>query len=473
MSDKKVPLCLDIFGTVITCNTAHESALALVRRSPWALFSLCRWALRGDAVLLREAAARIEVDANTLALRHDLLEWLHAERAGGRPLILVTAAGQEIALQLARQLALFDDAVLSHNGEGGRRGNKEEVLVDRYGERGFDYVGTGRDDTGAWRASRKAIVVGTPATVAEARKVVDVDRVFPIASVGIATWLSAIRIHQWAKNLIVFLPALLAHKLLQSTTLVSSLLAFVAFGLCASSVYLVNDLLDLASDRRHPRKRHRPFAAGILSVRAGLLASAALLIISALIAAFINWKFCLVLGAYYFVTWSYSLRLKRIALLDVMTLAGLYTIRIIAGAAATAIPLSFWLLAFSVFIFLSLAIVKRYTELYEASHAGTSRDTGRGYSAADLPLLLSLGTAAGYCTVVVMALYINSTDSQVLYVHHKPLWLICPLLLFWISRIWLLTTRGLMHDDPVVFALRDRISLLVLGLLGASVVVAT
>jgi 4-hydroxybenzoate polyprenyltransferase len=321
--------------------------------------------------------------------------------------------------------------------------------------------------------TRKAIVVGTPAIVAEARRLADVDDVFPIASPSIATWLKAIRVHQWAKNLIVFLPALLAHKLLQPTTLGSSLLAFLAFGLCASSVYLVNDLLDLASDRRHPRKRRRPFAAGILTARAGLFASAALLIMSAVIAAFINWKFCLVLGAYYVVTWSYSLRLKRIALLDVMTLAGLYTVRIIAGAAATAIPLSFWLLAFSVFIFLSLAIVKRYTELFEASQVGNTGDTGRGYSAADLPLLLSLGTAAGYCTVVVMALYINSADSQVLYVHHKPLWLVCPLLLFWISRIWLLTTRGLMHDDPVVFALRDRISLLVLGLLGASIVVAT
>jgi 4-hydroxybenzoate polyprenyltransferase len=299
-----------------------------------------------------------------------------------------------------------------------------------------------------------------------------VERVFPATRASIATWLKAMRLHQWAKNGLIFLPPLLAHQILTPNALLASLLAFFSFGLCASSVYLINDLFDLISDRHHPRKRERPFAAGTLSARGGLLVAAALLTASAIIAACITWKFCLVLVVYYVVTWSYSLRLKRMALLDVMALAGLYTMRIVAGAAATAIPLSFWLLAFSVFMFLSLALVKRYTELYEGVQAGKHRVHGRGYSADDLPLLLSFGTASGYCTVVVMALYINSTDSQVLYHHHKPLWLSCPLLLYWISRVWMLTTRGEMHDDPVVFALRDRISLLVLGLLGASVMVA-
>lgn len=293
---------------------------------------------------------------------------------------------------------------------------------------------------------------------------------FPSNSPGIVVWAKAARLHQWAKNLLIFLPALLAHRMLQPSTLAMSLLAFLDFGLCASSVYLLNDLLDLASDRRHPRKRRRPFAAGILSVRAGLIAAAVLLLLSAAIAAMIGWTFCLVLTAYYLITLCYSLRLKQIPLIDVMALASLYTTRVIGGAAATAIPLSFWLLAFSVFIFLSLAFVKRYTEFREGDLAASA---GRGYSAADLPLLLSLGTASGYCTVVVMALYINSADSQLLYRHHKPLWLICPLLLFWISRIWLLTTRGLMHDDPMVFALRDRVSLVILALLAAIVASST
>jgi 4-hydroxybenzoate polyprenyltransferase len=229
---------------------------------------------------------------------------------------------------------------------------------------------------------------------------------------------------------------------------------------------VTNDLFDLAADRRHPSKRRRPFAAGTLSVRDGVKASLILLLCAALLAAFIGWLYALVLAGYYVITWAYSLRLKRIALLDVMTLAGLYTMRIIAGAAATYIELSFWLLAFSVFLFLSLGFVKRYSEVYDARKEGKPVGSARGYGAEDLALIMSLGTASGYCAVVVIALYINSGDSIAMYHHHKPLWLICPLMLFWISRAWMLTARGQMHDDPVVFALRDRVSLLILGALG-------
>jgi 4-hydroxybenzoate polyprenyltransferase len=283
---------------------------------------------------------------------------------------------------------------------------------------------------------------------------------------AILVWLKAIRVHQWVKNLLVFLPAVLAHQILAPKVMAHSVGAFVAFSLCASSVYLINDLFDLAADRAHPRKRNRPFAAGSLSARSGLVASVVLFCGAAVLALAVGWKFAAVLAGYYLLTLAYSVRLKKAAFLDVMTLASLYTLRIIAGSAATNIQLSFWLLAFSVFIFLSLGFVKRYTELDEARQAGKTIAAGRGYMAADLPLIMTLGVAAGYCTVVVMALYINSADSQVLYRHNKPLWLVCPLLLYWISRIWLVTTRGQMHDDPVLFALRDRSSLVVLGLLG-------
>jgi 4-hydroxybenzoate polyprenyltransferase len=285
-------------------------------------------------------------------------------------------------------------------------------------------------------------------------------------------WLKAMRLHQWIKNVLIFLPALLAHQILRPAVLVECVLAFIAFGACASSVYLFNDLLDLSSDRQHPRKFKRPFASGRLSASRGVVVGMVLFCFSAALALYVGWKFAAVLGGYYVLTWAYSLRLKRAALVDVMTLAGLYTVRIIAGAAATAIPVSFWLLAFSVFIFLSLGIVKRYTELDDARKANKMSSHGRGYSAADLPLLMALGVSAGYCTILVVALYINSNDSLALYHHNKPLWLVCPLLLFWISRIWLLTTRGQMHDDPVVFALRDRVSLVVVGLLGLIVLIS-
>jgi 4-hydroxybenzoate polyprenyltransferase len=279
------------------------------------------------------------------------------------------------------------------------------------------------------------------------------------------TWARAIRLHQWVKNALIFLPPALGHVLFRTEVLASAALAFLAFGLCASSVYLTNDLFDLKADRAHPRKRFRPLAAGLIAPRTGACAAVALFVAGACIALYVNTGFVLVLAAYYVVTWAYSLRLKRVALLDVMILAGLYTIRIIAGAVATAVEPSFWLLAFSVFIFLSLALIKRYAELVSTRGAEYAAGAHRPYGAEDMPLVLALGVAAGYSAVVVIALYINSPESQTIYHHHKPLWLICPLMLFWISRIWMLTSRGRMRDDPVVFAVRDPVSLAVVALM--------
>jgi 4-hydroxybenzoate polyprenyltransferase len=286
------------------------------------------------------------------------------------------------------------------------------------------------------------------------------------------TWIKAIRLHQWVKNALVLLPALLAHRITDPAVMWHAGLAFLAFGCCASSVYVTNDLFDLAADRQHPRKRHRAFAAGLLSARSGIYAGAILLLVAAVLAALIGALYALALACYYILTWSYSLWLKRVALLDVMILASLYTLRIIAGSAATHIDPSFWLLAFSMFLFLSLGFVKRYAELDDARKAGKLAGHARGYGAEDLPLIMSLGTASGFCAVVVIALYINSTESLALYHHHKPLWLICPLLLFWVSRVWMLTARGDMNDDPVVFALQDRMSLLIAAALGLIVLVS-
>lgn len=472
MSAAAVPLCVDLDGTLTPVDTLHEALLALVRQAPAALLSLPLWLGKGKARLKHEVAARTTFDAAQLPLNPQLLEWLRAERAGGRRIVLATASDARVAEQIAARVALFDEVIASDGERNLSAETKRAALVQRFGEKGFDYVGNERADEQVWRSARKAVVVGTPGQAARARRVAEVERVFSAAKPNPLVWLKAMRLHQWVKNLLIFLPAILAHQIFQPAVLLDCALAFVAFGLCASSVYLINDLLDLSADRGHPRKCKRPFASGVLSARSGLLVSVALLCLGAVLAALVGWRFAAVLGGYYVLTWTYSLRLKRAALVDVMTLAGLYTIRIIAGAAATAIPLSFWLLAFSVFIFLSLGFVKRYTELDDARLAGKLKSEGRGYWAADLPLLMNLGITAGYCTVVVMALYINSADSQALYRHNKPLWLVCPLLLYWISRVWLLTTRGQMHDDPVVFALRDRLSLVVLGLLGAIVLVS-
>jgi 4-hydroxybenzoate polyprenyltransferase len=286
-------------------------------------------------------------------------------------------------------------------------------------------------------------------------------------------WLVAMRLHQWVKNLLIFVPAVMAHEIVRPSVALTCMVAFLAYGFCASSVYITNDLFDLKADRLHPRKRFRPFAAGTLSPLSGAVAAVALIAVAAGLAFMIGWEFATVLAVYYVITWAYSLRLKQAALVDVMTLAGLYTLRIIAGAAADQIFPSFWLLAFSIFIFLSLGFVKRYSELDMARKTGRSLGNSRGYFDGDLSLIVNLGVSAGYSAIVVVALYVNSADSLVLYRHNRLLWLVCPLLLYWISRVWLLTARGHMHDDPIVFAIKDWRSLTVGGLLLLIVALST
>jgi 4-hydroxybenzoate polyprenyltransferase/phosphoserine phosphatase len=463
------PLCVDLDGTLTPVDSLHENLLGLVKQSPRAVLAALRiWLRQGKAAFKGAVAGQVQTDAQSLPYRQDLIDWLKAERARGRWLVLATASHKTGADEVARHLQLFDEVVATTadnlSGEG-----KRQALIERFGEKGFDYVGNARADQAVWRSARQAVVVGGEPIVERARRVSSVAKVFPVERPSPALWLKAMRLHQWVKNVLLFIPALLAHSIVKPQVLVPTLLAFLAFGLCASSVYLVNDLLDLPADRRHPRKRNRPFASGAISVQSGMVAAGLLLAAAAAVAVMVNRDFCATLGVYYAVTCAYTLRLKRAAPVDVMTLAGLYTLRVIAGAMAGGVLLSFWLLAFSIFIFVSLGTAKRYTELDGARQVGKSSSAGRSYSVTDLSVLMSLGTSSGYCAIVVMALYINSPDSQLLYAHNKPLWLICPLLLYWISRVWLLTGRGQMHDDPIVFALRDRISLGVLALMAGAV----
>ena len=464
MSQDGVPLCLDIVGTLTPANIRHERFISAFKESPPLLgWLIRRWRENKRAASRRPAPER--TDAKILPLRAELLQWLREQHEGGRRLVLVADGDPQLAEQVVAHLGLFDE-VARTDGAGSAAERKRRALVERFGTQGFDYAGSDPSDLIVWEASRSALIVGNRRLADRVGLKTRVLRIFPTTKPTLRTWLKAIRLHQWVKNVLVFLPALLAHRIAEPAVLLQSTTAFVAFGCCASSVYVINDLFDLTADREHPRKRHRPFAAALLSVRSGVTAALILLLCAALLAALIGWQYALVLACYYVVTWTYSLRLKRVALLDVMMLAGLYTLRIIAGSAATRIELSFWLLAFSVFLFLSLGFVKRYAEIYDARKAGKLLGHGRGYGADDLSLIMSLGTASGYCAVVVIALYINSADSIALYHHHKTMWLICPLMLFWISRVWMLTARGHMHDDPVVFALGDRISLLVMGTLG-------
>ncbi|WP_372015821.1 UbiA family prenyltransferase [Pseudoxanthomonas sp. 10H] len=463
-------LCVDLDGCLVRTDLLYESLLLLLRRNPAYLLLLPFWLLGGKAHLKAQIARRIELDPATLPYDPRVLE---AVRASRRTRVLCTAADARLAGQVAAHLGLFDEVVASDGTTnlGGRE--KARVLVERYGVGGFDYIGNHHVDLHVWRHANEAWIANAPDSLA--RRAAAVSRVgahWPGERRSLLPWIKAIRLHQWLKNLLVFVPLLAAHRVLDPVAASQAVLAFLAFGLCASGAYLVNDLLDLHSDRQHPRKQRRPFASGRLPILHGLLAAPLLTLGGGLLAWLAAPAFVPVLLLYWLTTLGYSLWFKRIEMLDVTVLAGLYTLRIIGGAVAVGVPLSFWLLAFSMFIFLSLAILKRYTELAALVGEGRARASGRGYAIEDLPLLQSLGGAAGYIAVLVLALYINSSDSVALYSRPQALWLLCPLLLYWVSRAWALAHRGRMHDDPVVFAATDRVSLLVAALCGVVLLVA-
>jgi len=462
-----LPLCVDLDGTLISSDLLLESLLLLVKRNPLYLFLLPLWLMRGKAVLKAEIAARVTLNPAALPYNRAFLEWLEAERRNGRSLWLCTAANAQLAAGVAAHVGLFDGVLASDRRTNLAGAAKASQLVEHFGEGGFDYCGNERRDLAIWQRARGAVIVHGGRQLEEsAARHVPVLRAFPARVNTARAVLRALRPHQWAKNALILVPLLAAHRTGDVGSLAQALLAFVAFCLCASSVYVINDLLDLEADRAHPRKSRRPFAAGDLSLIAGFVLAPCLLSFAVALAALLPAKFQLVFASYYCLTLAYSFALKGRVLVDALVLAGLYTLRIIAGAAAVAVPLSFWLLLFAVFLFLSLAFVKRFAELDSLRRQQRLRAVGRGYHVEDLPILQSLGTAAGYLSVLVLALYINSPDIEALYRRPKFIWMLCVLMLFWISRVWMQAQRGKMHDDPVVFALKDRVSLAV-GVLAA------
>lgn len=455
-------LVVDLDGTVLRSDILLESGIAYLKAKPHRFYRPLFWLLKGGKAHLKTRLSD-ETNLDVAALPYDrrVLDWLHAEKATGREIVLATASHQRYADLIADHLGIFDRTLASDANVNLSSGKKRDRLVQEFGEKGFDYAGNSRDDLAVWRSADRAIVVNpAPGVERKAKAIGNVDQTIETRPGKLQTWRKALRMHQWLKNLLIFVPALTAHQF-DAATFGVGLLAFLFFGLCASSVYILNDLLDLEDDRHHSSKRHRPFASGALSLKAGLLAFPLLLCLAFGGATLLlPWRYAAVLAGYYVLTLGYSLAWKRMMMVDVVALAMLYTIRIIAGTAAFALLPTFWLLAFSMFMFLSLALVKRYAELLPARHKGESKKTrGRGYYPGDLEMLASLGAASGYLAVLVMALYIQDGATTLLYRHPRIIWLACPVLLFWISRTWLLTHRGKMNDDPVVFAAKDWCSL--------------
>jgi 4-hydroxybenzoate polyprenyltransferase len=445
-------VCVDLDGTLIAGDLLWESLLRLILLRPLLLLRLPLWVVRGRAYLKRQVALRIAIDATALPYRDEVLSYLQASSARGDTLVLATASDELYARAVHQHLRIFDEVVASDGvvNMSGRR--KASVLRDRFGAGGFHYVGNDWADVHVWSESGGATVVGAPARLIRGLEgKVAVRQVLAPAKTKFSSILRALRPHQWAKNILVFAPLVAAHQVFTAGPLLQAVLAFAAFSLCASAVYVVNDLLDVEADRLHPRKRLRPFAAGELSIPFGLVLSASLLVAGLSLAAVASPSALVgILALYLVVTTAYSMGLKREPVVDVFVLAGLYVMRLVAGGIASGITLSSWFLAFALFLFLSLAFVKRYTELIT-----NGRAPGRGYGSDDAQWMQAVGTSSGYMAVVVMALYVSAPDVSGLYQRPKALWMLCPVLLFWITRTWFRAGRRQMHDDPVVEALKD------------------
>jgi 4-hydroxybenzoate polyprenyltransferase/phosphoserine phosphatase len=455
------PLVVDLDGTLIRTDMLHESVLKILRDNPLYVLFMPYWLSQGKAVLKRKISNLTDFDPSLLPYNQELLNWLKQQRIQGRKLILCTATDHAIAQIIADYLGIFDETMASDGTINLAGKHKAEALEQQFGHAGFDYAGNSRADLAVWQCARQAIVVNASSKVTQrASDICEVEQIFPTPSGSLSTWRRVLRVHQWMKNGLLFVPLLAAHQITNTEAWLALTLAFLSFSLCASSVYIVNDLLDLESDRQHPRKRNRPFASGLVPAYIGVALAPLLLLGSLALAQYVGGHFIPWLLFYFVLTCAYSWRLKSLMLLDCLTLAMLYTLRIVAGAAAMNLGLSFWLLAFSVFLFLSLAFVKRYAELEVQILQGKQKAHGRGYYTSDASLLQTMGITSGYAAVLVLAFYLNSEAVISLYKSPEIIWGTVPVMLFWISWMWMKAHRGEMHDDPLVFAVKDKASLL-------------
>lgn len=468
-ASSRVPLCVDLDGTLVRTDTLWETLIARLKTRPWSAGVIAWWLLRGRAHLKRKLAEGVTLDCDSLPYTTELVERIRAERKTGREIVLVSACARDVGRQIANHLGCFDDVITSDDKTNLKGRAKARALVQRYGVGAFDYAGNESADLPVWAVARERIVVNAPAALAKqlAREAKPLHALPARPARGRAL-LRAIRCHQWCKNLLVFVPVITAHAYLNGQAVAGAAAMFAAWCLVASGIYVTNDLLDLEADRRHPSKRKRPFASGDLPLSWGLVLGPALLAAGVGVAAAISPACAVALFAYVAVSTAYSFHLKRRPLVDVFTLAFLFTIRVVGGGVASGFPVTMWLLAFTIFLFLGLAFLKRCSELVRIQALGRRHLGSRGYGVVDLPTLQMFGVASAFVAIVVFALYVNSTVAVAQYQWPAALWGVAPCLLLWLCRLWLATGRGEMHDDPIVYSMKDWVS----WLAGASVLAA-
>jgi 4-hydroxybenzoate polyprenyltransferase len=421
------------------------------------------WLFLGKASFKQKVSQHVNLNPASLPFNTSLLKYLTQQRLHNRHLVLVTAANKKIAESIASHLNIFDEILASDEKHNLSGKNKAKTLIDKFGEKGFVYAGNASIDLNVWQHAAAAVVVnGSEALTNKTKQMTAIEKTFPAEhKPSLKIILKAMRIHQWAKNLLIFTALILSHSWFNAQALQSIVFAFFSFSLSASAIYLINDLIDLEADRKHKTKKHRPLAAGTLSIQWAIIMVPILLACSFLLANQINSDFTSILIIYLVLTTAYSLFLKPVAMLDVITLTSLYTLRIIAGAVAINVPLSYWLLAFSMFIFLSLALIKRFSELKNLVQQGETTSISRGYHVDDLPAISLFGISSGYISVLVLVFYTHDLQASSLYNNPDWLWFVAVAVLYWISYMWLLAFRGKMNEDPVLFAIQDRTSYIV------------
>ena len=450
------PLVVDLDGTLTPTDTLVESLIQFAKQFPLQLLSLFFSLFKGRAQFKHDVAARVQLSVAHLPYHEPFLAYLRGEKEKGRRIVLATAAHHSIAQGVGAHLKIFDQVLATEAGRNLKGKTKLEAIRQSVGD-SFVYAGDSHADIPIWRAAQAAILVGvTPSVASTIRRDMPIEREFQLESAGPSVWFRALRVHQWLKNLLLFVPLLTTFSFMEIGKLATMSLAFVAFSLMASATYLLNDLWDLENDRNHPRKRERPFASARIPIWQGLAVAGCTLVAALLLAAGVSQGFFLMLLLYLVLTSAYSWALKEYVLIDVILLSLLYTLRILAGAVAIGATMSSWLLVFSVFMFLSLALVKRCAELISLDQTGGVAARGRDYRVTDLGVLLPLGVAAALSAEVVFGLFISAPETQIRYATPQLLWLVAIGLIYWLARLWIKTTRGEMHDDPVVYALKDR-----------------
>lgn len=453
---------VDLDGTLVRSDTLIESLFQLILKKPLKALRAPFWLMGGKAYFKQQVAKWVSLNPESLPYHEDLLFFLRRERAKGKKLILATAAHRSIADQVAAHVGIFE-RVLCTEEDGVNLSGKNKALAIPEECRPFIYAGNSTVDIEVWQSSAGAIVIGDDSIHEKASKATEVIKWFKPSHSKWTAWRKGLRLHQWAKNSLIFLPLILAHKFQDYDSWINAVVAFFSFSLIASSVYLVNDLVDLEADRQHPEKKNRPLASGMISLAQGVTVAILLLLVGMWIAFRVSHPLFTVLIGYYLLTTLYSFSLKKIPILDAFTLAGLYTWRILSGGVVTNTRLTFWLLAFSMFFFLSLAFAKRSTELKLMLSMNKKKVSGRGYLTEDLSMVNLLGVSSGIGSVVIFAMYVNQPVITQLYQSPKYLIAVAIAVLFWICRVWLLTDRGQMNSDPIIFAIKDKGSYLLLA----------